>query len=140
MRILKTTVLVPSPEGGEFLLLGAGVQPPDWMVEKYADEDIWVDGEAVTAPQTTVEAPTAPADAEPTQSPTETVGGPENADQAPLDDEDDLIGSTEPPAVDEPARNGSLAEWISYAQRMGATAEDLEGKTRNQIRAAYGRD
>ena len=144
-RTLKVTVLVPGAEGGEFLHFGAGARPPSWVVKKYADEDIWVDSEAVTAPQTTVEAPTAPSQPEQAQPPTEDVGGSQNAAQEPegvLDVEDDLIGSAPAPETpaEEPAGNASLADWITYARSQGAAAEDLNGKSRNEIRAAYGRN
>lgn len=158
MRTLKTTVLVPGLDGGESLHFEAGARPPSWVCEKYADEDIWADDEpedepeaadatddeAVTAQTAAVEGSGSDAQDDPAQSPTDDVGGSQNGSEAvdeDSDDSEDLIGSPEPTeAVEEPARNGSLADWIAYAQSKGATAEDLTGKTRNQVRAAYGRD
>ena len=140
-RTLKVTVLVPGAEGGEFLHFGAGARPPSWVVKKYADEDIWVDSEAVTAPQTTVEAPTAPSQPEQAQPPTEDVGGSQNAAQEPegvLDVEDDLIGSAPAPETpaEEPAGNASLADWQAFALTQGMDEADVEDLTRDELREA----
>lgn len=36
-----------------------------------------------------------------------------------------------------PAGNASLEDWQEYARSQGASGEDLEGKSRNDLRDAY---
>lgn len=40
------------------------------------------------------------------------------------------------PAEDAPKGNASLAEWQEYARTKGFSDDDLEGKTRDELRAA----
>lgn len=39
---------------------------------------------------------------------------------------------------DVPGGNASLEDWKGYARTQGASEADLEGATRNDLRAAYG--
>lgn len=39
--------------------------------------------------------------------------------------------------AEQPAGNASRADWAAYAESLGATAESLEGMTRNEIRAEF---
>ncbi|WP_258933205.1 hypothetical protein [Nesterenkonia pannonica] len=40
--------------------------------------------------------------------------------------------------VEQPAGNASRADWVEYALYVGATEEELEGMTRDEIRDTYG--
>jgi hypothetical protein len=40
------------------------------------------------------------------------------------------------PADDAPKGNASLEEWQDYARAKGFTTDDLDGKTRDELRAA----
>lgn len=56
---------------------------------------------------------------------------------------DSLNGSAEAAETVEsegvaPAGNASLEDWQEFARSQGATDDDLEGKTRNDLRAEYG--
>lgn len=42
------------------------------------------------------------------------------------------------PPLDEPRGNASAAEWAAYARSQGATDEQIAGKSRDDLRAAYG--
>lgn len=61
--------------------------------------------------------------------------------EAPADSEveEDLIGAeAADTAVEKPSFTGSRADWEAYALATGATEEDVEGKSRNELRATYG--
>ncbi len=53
-------------------------------------------------------------------------------DQADSDDEDTDDG-------DAPAGNASLEDWQAYARSQGASEEDVEGKSRNDLREEFGK-
>lgn len=48
----------------------------------------------------------------------------------------DEPAETELPSA--PAGNASLEEWQGYARSLGASDDDLDGRTRNELRARYG--
>lgn len=51
----------------------------------------------------------------------------------------DLPPETDPRrGAEVPARNGSLETWQTYARTRGATDDDLDGKTRDELRELYG--
>lgn len=58
------------------------------------------------------------------------------------DDDGNPLGADGEPAtgeqVEQPGGNASKADWTEYAKSKGATDADLEGKTRDEIRDAYG--
>jgi hypothetical protein len=37
-----------------------------------------------------------------------------------------------------PAKSATKADWVAYARTQGATDEDLDGKTRDDLVSAYG--
>ena len=123
-RRLTTAVILPDTDG-VFAHFGVGEIPPEWAAQALEDSDVW--GETpekpVSSPESDSQAPT----------PTEGENGPETPEE---DVEEDLIGDA--PTAEKPAGNGSLEDWAAYARSQGATAEDLDGKSRNEIRAAYG--
>lgn len=41
--------------------------------------------------------------------------------------------------ADKPARNATKDQWVKYALAQGATAESLEGQTRDQIAETFGK-
>ena len=43
-----------------------------------------------------------------------------------------------PPAVPEPARNGSKADWVAYAVSKGADQAEAEALSRDELVAKYG--
>ena len=47
-------------------------------------------------------------------------------------------GSEDLVVVDAPGGNASADEWREYARTQGASDEDLEGLSRDDLRAAYG--
>lgn len=135
-RRLKTAVILSDPDG-VFKHFGVGEALPAWAVKAVAGSDV-LEGDEPEAdeeePETPVSAPEEPVVAESTP---EAPAAPEDGSQEPSQPVDeDLIGSVE--TVEQPAGNGSLEDWAAFAQSKGATDEDLEGKSRNEIRAAYG--
>lgn len=137
-RRLATAVILPDADG-VFTHFGFGEVPPSWAAEALKDSDVWGETpadpepeepeepeEPVSSPESDSQAPT----------PTEGEDGPEKPEEDADGGDEDLIGDA--PTVEQPAGNGSLEDWTAYARSKGATAEDLDGKSRNEIRAAYG--
>lgn len=123
-RRLRTAVILPDADG-VFAHFGVGEAPPAWAAEALRGEDVW--GEQDPKPE---KAPEKPEESDPAPSP---QPGPEDAGEPEEDASEDLIG-----AVERPANGASLREWKKFARSHGATDADLEGKSRNEIRATYG--
>lgn len=61
---------------------------------------------------------------------------PKNEDPTPaVPENEDPTPASE---LDAPASNASTDDWKRYALGQGATEDDLEGQSRNEIREAYG--
>lgn len=65
----------------------------------------------------------------------------EESDEAPAkgaDSRDADTGANGPSSGDVPSGNASLVAWQEFARSKGAADEDLDGKTRDQLREQYG--
>jgi hypothetical protein len=65
----------------------------------------------------------------------------EESDEAPAkgaDSRDADAGANGPSSGEVPSGNASLVVWQEFARSKGAADEDLDGKTRDQLREQYG--
>ena len=65
----------------------------------------------------------------------------EDSDEEPAkgaDSRDADTGDSDPSIGDVPSGNASLVAWQEFARSKGAADEDLDGKTRDQLREQYG--
>lgn len=123
---LRTSVLLSHDD--EIVILPVGARVPAWAAKQIGDLDVYEssrrEAEApAPAPET---GPETPEEAEDTPSAPEEVSVPENAGEGVSVD------------VEQPSGNGSTEEWAAFAKSKGATDADLEGMSRNEIRAKYG--
>lgn len=68
---------------------------------------------------------------------------PKDADREHLEQliDQDMVEKAAEPESDEdgaPAKSAAKAEWEAYARAQGATDEDLEGKTKDELVSTYG--
>lgn len=65
----------------------------------------------------------------------------EESDEAPAkgaDSRDADAGANGPSSGEVPSGNASLVVWQEFARSKGATDEDLDGKTRDELREQFG--
>lgn len=123
---LRTSVILSHE--GEIVIFPVGDRVPAWAAKQIGDLDVYESSrrEAQTPAPEPETGPETPEEAEATPSATEEVSVPENA------------GEDASVVVEQPSGNGSTEEWAAFAKSKGATDEDLEGMSRNEIRAKYG--
>lgn len=112
------TMLADTVDGRRLVGLYRGAPVPDGVPEESIQHHL--DSHLI--------APLAEAEAQPGEVSSET--GSEPASTEP--------GAGEASAVEAPAGNASLEDWQEFARSKGASDEDLEGKTRNDLRDSYG--
>lgn len=121
-RRLKVAVLVPD-EYGVFRHFDVGDQAPAWAAKQLGGADVWQE-----APEKQDE----PVDNDSDQS------GADVAESASEEQEETSEEETPTaPSMPQPSVNGSLVDWQAYAKHKGATDEDIDGKSRNELRAQY---
>lgn len=59
-------------------------------------------------------------------------------DEVVVDDELDDEEDPDDEDLEEPAGNASREQWEAYARDQGATDEDIDGMSRDDLRATYG--
>lgn len=130
-RARLTGSVIAVDESGLAHFFGVGEVVPKWALKDVPKGllDSQEDEETVEDETPAPSAPSAP--------PAPENDGSDGSDGG--DGDDDLLGDDTPAEpVEKPAGNGTLEDWQAYARFKGASAEDLEGKNRNEIRAAYG--
>jgi hypothetical protein len=139
MGDLKTRVWVKDPnKGGADVPLDPGDEIPDWAHDQLGDH-VFVDGErpeksgndgavpgGVYIQEQTGEQP-APPIAPTHLDQAKAAGQPMDVEHA---DDDDSAGK-------KPAGNAATEEWQDYARSQGASDEDLEGLSRDDLRKLY---
>jgi hypothetical protein len=142
MGDLKTRVWVKDPnKGGQDVPLDPGDEIPDWAHDQLGDH-VFVDDER---PEKTGNNEASSGGAyiqEQTGEQPAPPIAPTHLDQARAagqamdveEEDDDDAGS----ADKKPAGNATTEEWQDYARSQGASDEDLEGQSRDDLRKQYG--
>lgn len=123
------------PELGHTILreetLLAGSEVPDWAKDLIGDH-VPFDDDGEDEPSEGSESD---------ESDSEEPSGDSEGSEAPAEPTGDNAPGTnvrEPHLVEKPAGNASIEAWQDYARSQGVSDDDLEGKSRDDLRDLYG--